>query len=104
MLVSKSASSGSGISNFAISSAIGSLFSSNTRGESSGAGDTPPPSAPWSEDISDATLDIFLLLANVDVEDVPESARFNAINDIIAIKNGKYYIKYLVRLFNDIIS
>ena len=81
MFVSKSASSGSGISNFAISSAIGSLFSSSTRGESSGAGEAPPPSAAWSEESSDATLEIFRLLADVEVDDVPESARFNAVNN-----------------------
>ena len=81
ILVSNSGSSGSGISNFAISSAIGSLFSSTTFGESSGAGETPPPSASLSEDISEATLEIFRLLAEVDVEEVPESARFNAANN-----------------------
>ena len=85
MLVSNSGSSGSGMSNFAISSAIGSRFSSTTLGESSGAGDTPPPSASLSEDNSEATLEIFLLLTEVEVEDVPESARFNAANNKIII-------------------
>jgi hypothetical protein len=80
ILVSKSASSGSGTSNFAISSAIGSRFSS-TCGESSGAGEEPPPSAAWSDDRSDATLEIFRLFAAAEVEDAPESARFNAVNN-----------------------
>ena len=81
MLISSSGSSGSGMSNLAISSAIGSLFSSMTLGESSGAGEIPPPSASLSEDNSDAILDIFRLFAEVEVEDVPESARFNAANN-----------------------
>ena len=82
ILVSKSASSGSGISNFAISSAIGSRFSSGRGvGESSGPGEAPPPSAPRFEDSSEAAFEIFRLLAAVDTEDAPESARFNAVNN-----------------------
>ena len=97
MLVSNSGSSGSGISNLAISSAIGSLFSSTTFGESSGAGEIPPPSASLSVDISEATLEIFRLFAEVEVEDVAESARFNAANnktnDLLTGRNVFLHVK-----------